>query len=408
MKKFIICFIVLLWSSLLFAEPLSQKKVPDLLKPWIEWVLHNEEENNCPLIYNNLSQKICSWPSELKLDFNKKHALFSQKWKVYSNNIWVQLPGNNNFWPDKVKVNNKEWLVGKRKGHPAILIKNPGTYEVTGIFYFNNRPEWIQIPARSGLLQLSVMEKKIVFPYLDKNGKLWLKHGKQDNLNAKIKENKCDVQVHRLIKDTIPLQIVTNLDLYISGNHRKENIGSIGIKNFIPVRLDSKLPVKIEQDGSLIIQAKPGKWQVKITLRHKGLVNTLSQDVIGKFKKNQEIWSFEPHNYLRIVDIKGPARIDPQQTTMPEFWKLFPAYLMTSEDIMQFAEKKRGDPQPVPDKLNLKRVLWLDFDGKGYSVKDNIAGTMTTGWRLSINPSIEPGRILLNGKEQFITKTDDS
>ncbi|MCK5099359.1 MAG: hypothetical protein KAR45_14715, partial [Desulfobacteraceae bacterium] len=396
-----------LCATSLFAEPLPQQKVPDSLKPWIDWVLHGEEEQTCPLIYNKLSQKLCSWPSELKLEFNSKDALFSQKWEVYSKDIWVKLPGNNKFWPDKVKVNDKEYLVGKRGGSPAIFIKSPGKYAVTGIFYFDNRPEWIQIPAQSGLVGLAVLGNKIAFPRLDKNGRLWLKHGREE-LDSKKRENRCDVQVHRLIKDSIPLQVVTNLDLYISGKHRNVNIGNIGMKDFIPVKIVSRLPVKIEQNGSLLVQAKPGKWQIQITLRHKGIAKTLSRALTGNFNTDKEIWSFEPHHYLRIVDVSGPAQIDPQQTTMPGAWKSFPAYLMLPEGVMKFEEKKRGDPQPAPDKLNLKRTLWLDFDGKGYSVKDNISGTMTTGWRLNINKPVEPGRIVLNGKEQFITKLDDS
>ncbi|HKK90460.1 MAG TPA: hypothetical protein VJ936_03615, partial [Desulfobacteraceae bacterium] len=43
-----------------------------------------------------------------------------------------------------------------------------------------------------------------------------------------------------------------------------------------------------------------------------------------------------------------------------------------------------------------------------FSVKDTITGLMTTGWRLSITPPVDPGRILLNGKEQFITTLDGS
>ncbi|MCK5165373.1 MAG: hypothetical protein KAQ72_16755, partial [Desulfobacula sp.] len=407
MKKFIICLVILLCTASLFAEPLPHQKVPDPLKPWIDWVLHGEEEKNCPLIYNRLSKEVCSWPSKLRLDFNEKDAFFSQTWEIYSKKTWVKLPGNNKFWPGKVRVNDKEWLVGVRGGYPAIFIENPGKYIVTGMFYFDTRPEWVQIPAQSGLLNLSVQGKKITFPHLDKTGRLWLKHD-QEELGAQKRENRCEVQVHRLIKDDIPLQVVTHLDLYISGKHRKIRIGKIGTKNFIPVKLESKLPVKIEPDGILLIQATPGKWQLKITLRHKGVVKTLSQASLGNFNTAKEIWSFEPHNYLRSVSIKGPAQIDPQQTTMPEVWKSFPAYLMSSKDIMTFEEKKRGDAHPVPDKLNLNRILWLDFDGNGYSVKDRISGTMTTGWRLSINLPVEPGRIMLNGKEQFITRLDNS
>ncbi len=408
MKKFIIYLFVLLCTTSLYAKPLPRNQVPDSLKPWINWVLHGEaKEKDCPLIFNHLSQKICSWPSKLKLGFNVKDALFSQEWEVYSEDVWVKLPGNNKFWPDKVKVNGKQWLVGEREAQPAVLIKKPGKYVITGVFYFDRHPEWVQIPSESGLIDLSVNGKKIDFPRMDKNGKLWLKHGK-DGIEKKKREDRCEVQVHRLIKDSIPMQVVTNLDLYISGKQRKVRIGKIGTRDFIPVRLESRLPVKIEESGSLLIQARPGKWQIKVILRHKGEAKTLSRTIIGSFKTKREIWSFEPHNYLRIVDIKGPAQIDPQQTNMPQAWKSFPAYLMSSKDVMMFEEKKRGDPQPVPDKLNLRRILWLDFDGKGFSVRDNISGTMTTGWRLNINSPVDPGRVVLNGKEQFITKLDDS
>ncbi len=407
MKRFAICLVILFCASPIFADPLPKQNVPEPLKPWIDWVLHGEKEQDCPLVYNHLSKKICSWPSSLKLEFTADKALFSQKWEVYSKNVWVKLPGNNKFWPEKIMVNGKESLVGERQGCPVVFFENPGKYEVTGLFYFDHCPEWIQIPSESGLLDLFVAGKKIDFPRLDKNGRLWLKND-QKGQDEKKRENRCDVEVHRLIEDNIPLQIVTSLDLYISGKHRKLNIGTIGIKDFIPVKLVSRLPIKIDRDGSVLIQARPGKWNIRIVLRHKGPVKTLLKTMLGNFKTKTEIWSFKPYNYLRIVDIKGPAQIDPQQTTMPEQWKSFPAYLMTTKDIMKFVEKKRGDPAPAPDKLNLKRILWLDFDGKGFSVKDHITGMMNTGWRLNINKPVKPGRIILNGKEQFITRLDDS
>jgi len=407
MKRLIICLVILLCTTSLFAEPIAEQKVPDSLKPWIDWVLHGEEEQECPLVYNRLSQQVCTWPSELKLTFDAKEALFEQKWDVYAKEIWIKLPGNTKFWPDKVKVNDTEYVVGKRGGSPAIFIERPGKYNITGAFYFDIRPEWIKIPAKSGLVELSLLGKKIDFPHLDKGGRLWLKHG-QDGVAGQVRENSCYVQVHRLIKDSIPLELITNLDLDISGKPRKVDIGKINTDNLIPTKIVSRLPVKIEQDGSLLIQAKPGKWKIKVFLRYKGLAKTFSQNSFGSFKTDKEIWSFEPHNHLRMVDIKGPTQIDPQQTTMPGEWKSFPAYLMTPKDIMKIEEKKRGDPQPAPDRLNLKRVLWLDFDGKGFSVKDAVSGTMTTGWRLNINKPVEPGRIVLNGKEQFITQLDDT
>ncbi len=407
MKKFAICFAALLFAASVYAEPLPRHKVPEPLQPWIDWVLYGENDRHCPLVYNSLTREVCAWPSELKLDFRADSALFTQKWEVYSEDIWVKLPGNNKLWPGNISVNGKPGLVGDRNNRPGVFIEHPGKYTITGEFYFDIPPEWIQVPARSGIVHLFVSGRKIDFPRLDKKGRLWLKRGmgKRDRNN---KEDRCDIQVHRLVRDTIPLQVITALYLHVSGRHRKINLGRIGTRDFIPMKLDSRLPVKIDDRGDLIVQARPGSWPVRITMRHKGVVNALSRNMTGDFNTDREIWSFEPHLHLRSVDIKGPPQIDPQQTTMPEEWKSFPAYLMGSKDTMEFDEKKRGDPQPAPDMLNLKRELWLDFSGRGFSVKDTITGTMTTGWRLTINPPVKPGRIILNGREQFITRLDDS
>lgn len=407
MKSFVTGLLIIMYAACVAAEPLPESKVPDPLKPWIEWVLHGQEEIDCPLIYNSVANNICSWPSELELDFESRKAMFSQKWEVYSEGLWVQLPGNSKFWPALVEVNGEKWMVGKKNGNPAIFLENSGVYTVTGVFNFDHRPEWIQIPKQSGLLSLKVSGQRVDFPHLDKMGRLWLKPDKINSAKEKM-ENQCRIEVHRLIKDTIPMEVVTNLDLYISGNHRNIDLGSIGVQNFTPVKLESRLPVKIDQNGKLVIQAKPGKWKVKISVLHNGIAKSLSQTSLGSFNTAQEIWSFKSYNHLRIVDIKGPAQIDPQQTTMPEQYKSLPAYLINQNTKVQFVEKKRGDPHPAPDKLDIKRILWLDFGGKGFSVKDYISGNMTTGWRLAVNPPVEPGKIMLNGKEQFITKLDDN
>ncbi|MFO7750981.1 MAG: hypothetical protein R6V54_12905, partial [Desulfobacteraceae bacterium] len=407
MKKSVLVLLVILLSSTASSAPLPEQEVPAPLKSWIKWVLHGEEKKECPRIYNKVSKQVCSWPSTLEIRFDRETAVFSQEWTVYAGDVWLPLPGNRRFWPGKVKVNGKEWLVGEKQGAPAVFIETPGTHTITGTFVFDQPPEWIQIPERSGLLELTLLGKTVDFPRLDRNGRLWLKSAEKES-DEKKRGNFHETVVHRLVRDSIPMELVTRLDLSISGKHRTLTIGRIGLDHFIPVEITSPLPVKIEQNGAVLIQARPGKWKINITLRHKGPAEALSKQETGGFDSEKEIWSFEPHNHLRIVDIKGPSQIDPQQTTMPEKWKSFPAYLMDDHARMEFVVKKRGDPHPAPDRLDLKRTLWLDFDGNGFSVKDTITGLMTTGWRLSITPPVEPGRILLNGKEQFITKLDDS
>jgi hypothetical protein len=71
---------------------------------------------------------------------------------------------------------------------------------------------------------------------------------------------------------------------------------------------------------------------------------------------------------------------------------------------MIFEELRRGDPEPAPDRLNLQRTWWLDFDGKGYTIQDNISGIMNQNWNLVMNPPIELGRVAVDGLDQLITE----
>jgi len=117
----------------------------------------------------------------------------------------------------------------------------------------------------------------------------------------------------------------------------------------------------------------------------------------------QEIWAFEAQNQLRMVDIKGVPAIDPQQTDLPEGWKKFPAFIIQPDAMITFHETRRGDPDPAPDQLNLKRTWWLDFDGRGFTIHDEIAGSMSRQWYLAMNPPTNLGKVTIDGFDQLIT-----
>ncbi|MFO7884876.1 MAG: hypothetical protein R6U68_08650 [Desulfobacteraceae bacterium] len=390
------------------ADPLSRDQVPKPLKPWIDWVLHDHEEVQCPVIYNDISRTLCTWPDTLHIRFSREKAVFSQKWEIYQADTRVFLPGSRNLWPQNVTVNNTSCPVGCCDDQPWIQIQTPGKVTVKGELNFDRIPEKIKIPGHTGLVDLSVNNRAVVFPRLDKNGWLWVRQDRDAGSETQA-EDSLKINVYRLIKDDIPALVVTRLQVDVSGRHRKERIGTACTDRFVPVRLESPLPAKIEKDGSLVLQVRPGSWTIELTARHKGKLTDLALSHTGRYRKtSQEIWSFKPFNHLRMVDIQGPARIDPNQTTMPDAWKSCPAYRIGLDDTMTFTVKRRGDPYPAPDRLHLDRTLWLDFDGRGFSVADTITGTMTSGWRLSMNDPVALGRVTLNGRQQFITRLGDS
>ena len=117
-----------------------------------------------------------------------------------------------------------------------------------------------------------------------------------------------------------------------------------------------------------------------------------------------EIWVFEARPDLRVVEIEQLSAIDASQTNLPEDWRNLPAYKINQGQAMGFKVIRRGDPEPEPNQLSINRRLWLDFDGKGYTVNDTINGKMTSGWRLNALPATQLGKVTLDGNNQLITQ----
>jgi hypothetical protein len=381
-------------------------KVPEALKPWTDWVLHgHEDEHLCTPDYNNDESLRCDWPSRLELTITENGGIFRQEWQVDSER-WLQLPGAAPHWPAAVKIDGQPASVITRQGSAGVWVK-PGHHQLRGNFSWPTIPVALAVPPHTGLIDLTLRGKPVANPNLDADGRLWLQG---TTLGEAKQENRLTLQVFRLIDDQIPTRVVTNLELDVAGTAREIVLGPIfPTTTFSPVELQSPLPARVEAEGRLRVQVRPGHWNLTITARHHTPVTELAfTKPPDGFWPDEQIWSFAAQNNLRTVEIEGVTAIDPQQTSMPEKWRQYPAYRLTAGESMRFKAIRRGDPQPAPDQLNLTRNLWLRFDGSGYTIQDTITGKKTTDWRLEANPPLQLGRVAVDGSEQFITKRPGS
>lgn len=379
--------------------------VPDALAPWKDWVLHGKDEQlSCIPMYNNAGQVLCSWPGRLDLNLMESGGMFEQSWQVYVETR-VDLPGNGLNWPMEVLVDGKPAVVLDLDDTPGLVL-DPGRHTVSGIFSWRAMPENLNIPASTGLVGLMVNNQNVMFPDLDDEGRLWLKHRNRE----KRMEDRLKMECFRLIEDDIPARMVIDLTLEVSGQARQMVLGPVyQSETLTPVSFDSPLPARLESDGRITIQVRPGRYNLALNLRHAGPLATvrfIRPDQV--FWPDQEIWSFSARTDLRRVQITGAEPVDPKQTSMPEKWQSFPAYLMEPDTSLAFKQIKRGDPEPAPDQLSLDRTLWLRFDGSGYFIQDKITGQKNTNWRLELDPDIHPGQVLVAGQEQLITQRKDS
>jgi len=396
---------VFLFVLILPCSAKNAPHVPELLQPWVEWVLHDKKEQlECVPHYNDAGSYECAWPSELSVILTDQGGTFKQSWLIH-HETWVPLPGSSNQWPRGVEVDGAPGIILQKNNIPGVLLQT-GTHVITGAFLWPLLPENLQIPQESALVFLTVNNKKIAFPNLDSSGRLWLKSVETEE---KI-ENRLKIESFRLITDSIPCQVLLYFTLDVSGSAREIVLGPLySSEDFTPLSIKSPLPAKLEQDGKLKMQVRPGQYQISLNLRYSGPMEKLVSDSPDDgFWPRQEIWSFNAQPDLRLVEINGVPSIDPVQTSMPGEWHAYPAYRILPGESMQFKEIKRGDVQPAPDQLTLDRTLWLKFDGKGYTIQDTIKGQKNTNWRLEIDPSMALGRVDVDGVEQLITRQKGS
>lgn len=392
--------LALLASAPGWAAPPLPEELPPSLRAWERWVLHDEKDRGCPFLHGR-ADKACAWPGQLTLGLDERGGRFTQSFKVYRE-AWQRLPGESRRWPQGVLVDSKPGVVvADASGKPAVLLP-AGEHLVTGQFSWSALPDALDIPPDTGLLALTVKGRPVALPNRDAEGRVFLQGD-----SAAEESDRVELDVHRLLTDEIPLILTTRLSLKVSGKSRELLLGRALPEGFVPMGLTSGVPVRLEPDGRLRLQVRPGAFSVELTARSAGPVAAMKRpNPDGPWVEGDEVWAFDARPSLRGVLVEGLTAVDPTQTSLPDAWRGYPAYSVGLDDELELAEQRRGDSEPAPDALNLTRTLWLDFAGTGYTVSDRITGQLHRSWRLEVQPGTELGRVVASGADQSITRLE--
>jgi hypothetical protein len=382
------------------AAPLDPRAVPAPLQPWVPWVLRGHESDTCPVASaEDGADPVCAWSGRLALVLDARGGRFIQEWEVLAPDTKVPLPGDERRWPLDVKAGGKPVAVIDDEGVPSVQLP-PGRHALSGTFQWGSLPESLPVPPQTGLVALTVEGKRLDFPSRDDDGGVFLQ-----KVAAPAESDSLQVSVHRKIDDGVPLLLTTRVTLEVAGKPRELLLGKGLPAGFAAHTLESPLPARLEPDGRLRLQVRPGTWVITLVGRHGSPVTKLTRPVPGgPWKEGEEVWVFQAMPHLRAATVEGVPAVDPQQTTLPAEWRTLPAYVMAPGATLTLAEQRRGDASPAPDQLTLTRSLWLDFDGGGLTTQDRIRGTFTKSWRLAMGPSEKLGRVAVGGADQFITR----
>lgn len=401
LRRSLPAFLLLLQlAGFALAGPIAPAEIPDPLKPWSSWVLWNDKTQPCPVLAGTPDKRQCDWPASLQLALDDRGGLFTLGVQTFSDHP-VTLPGDEGHWPQSVTVDGKPLAVMNAAGRPTAHLL-PGSHVIAGRFIWDRLPPVLNIPAHLALIELNVDQKPVTFPALNEQGQLWLASD-QESVPTASSADTLKLKVFRRIQDGVPMQVITQVDMDVSGKAREVMLQGMLLQGAIPMALESTLPARMEAEGVLRLQVRPGHWTMNLTSRFPGEITELTLPNHAAPWPDEEIWTFEANPAIRLAEIEGVAAIDPRQTELPEAWQPLPAYRLDKGDSLKFNVIRKGDPEPDPDRLILHRQLWLDFDGGGYTVNDRISGQMTRGWRLDGGEGMTLGRVSINEQPQSIT-----
>lgn len=379
-----------------------QQNIPDDLKKWIPWVMKDHQKNACPYGYDDFLKKICYWPSSLNIDVKEKEINFKMKVYLYEDRF-IALVGDNLNWPQNVRDNESKIAVVNISDIPYIYLKK-GRHDIRGMLPLAKE---VSIPQDVAIINFSD-EKNKELEAIVVNNKLQIsKFSKNKSTTNTKSENTLKITVVRSINDNMPFSVDTVLKINVTGDVRDENLGKIIFPNSRIYNFSSTLPVKTDENGNFIFHVMPGSWTFSVSSLFDDVISNLRFFKSNSFFPSEEVWVYEIDKSLRDTKIDGVKSIAPQSVVLPENLKNMPTYLIREGETFNIVEKQRSPKIKDKNTFDLRRTIWLNFDGNGYFSEDILQGNISKDMFLSATSDTNLTMVKISGRNSPIVLSKD-
>ena len=179
---------------------------------------------------------------------------------------------------------------------------SPGMHRITGRLAWSRMPEAVRLPGSVSLVALTVNGVRVALPE---------RAGDSLRLGAvreQAQVDQLDVQIYRKLTDAFPVCCHAAHVRMSPGVPREELVGPLLPADFAPMQTRGPLPARLQPDGRLRVQVRPGTWTLELTARSASALETIRRPDSGVA---EEVWSFEAVDRLRASAVEGASSIDP-------------------------------------------------------------------------------------------------
>ena len=396
--------------------------VPAVLRDWRGWVLGGRPLGLSP--YNDATRVEPLWWEGCSVKAEAGQASFELKVRVFGD-AWLRLPGGVSHWPDAVTVDGVKAVVVEHHGWPCVrLLFRPSQvaesgqpaqtgqllevrgnggnlHQVDGVIRYGTMPQRLSVPGDVGVFELVVTGQRVDVPVWEGADQVWLR---RSAVEKTVGTDSLSVQVARLLEDGQPVWLRTQVDLTVGGRSREEVLGTLLPEGWKLSRLESRLPVVVDPEGRLKVQARAGKWTVVADAFRVDDVKELRFAKDAKALVAREVIGMKAKPDFRVLEFEGGEPVDPSQVKYPDAWKGVSLFQWTTSAQIGLVQRMRGEGVAPGGGLTIQRSLWLDDDGKAFTFRDRLTGGVRGGWRLDAADGVELGAVSQGDSPLLVTR----
>ena len=387
--------------------------VPEILQPWVAWVLEKHPQISCPQTFDG-SQLDCGWIREINLHLKSgtTPTLDIQMQVDAFADTQISLPDTEAIKPRNVRVDGVESAIAGGNGKPRVFLSSGiRTIQLELTWEQEFTPEFINLPS-AGIINFRIDDQKIVQPELTNYGtRLWLTKHTDVTEEPAIEPDESDsqrVRVFRSLDDDVPQILVTYIHITVTGRSRVLELGQVLPEGFVATNLSTDNPARLGVDGNLSVTVEAGTNFVILHARSEDQINQFSYTRNSEFWPAEEVWAVEPNPLIRVIRMEGPRRTNLEALDIPREFAYQSrgksGFLLTDEIDLEFIEEQRGDVKPTPTEYFVDRELWLDFTGESFIAKDTIRLDSFTAEPLIA--SYAPGSVKVDRDYRLLTYHD--